>query len=88
VNELHHHNNNSDDSDESDLPTDLLHQSQTWPTGTPPVWQDVPLDTILAKVKTLKPDFLESKGLRQLHKSYNSWDKMTADQQDKAATWF
>jgi hypothetical protein len=66
----------------------FLHQQHPSSTGTPPEWQDVPPDAILAKVKTLKQEFLESKGLRPFYKSYNSWEKMTADQWDKAAAWF
>jgi hypothetical protein len=42
----------------------------------------------MAKVKTLKPNFLEEKGLRPFYKSYICWEKMTADQRDKAAAWF
>jgi hypothetical protein len=46
-----------------------------------------PPDTIMAKVKTLKPDFLEAKGLQTFYKSYNFWEKMMAEQCDKAAAW-
>jgi hypothetical protein len=57
-------------------------------SGTPAEWEDVPPDAIMAKFITLKPDFLESMGLRPFFKSYNSWEKMTAEQCDKAAAWF
>jgi hypothetical protein len=63
-------------------------QEQLSLSGTPAEWEDVPPDAIMAKLKTLKPDFLESKGLRPFFKSYNSWEKMTAKQRDKAVAWF
>jgi hypothetical protein len=56
--------------------------------GTPPEWEDIPPDIIMATVKKLKPELLEGKGLRPFYKSYNSWEKMTAEQHDKAISWF
>jgi hypothetical protein len=84
----HNIDNVNASNDESELATDFLQQQHPSSTGTPPEWQDVPPDAILAKVKTLKQEFLESKGLCPFYKSYNSWEKMSADQWDKAAAWF
>jgi hypothetical protein len=56
--------------------------------GTPPEWEDIPSDIIMSTVKKLKPDLLEGKDLRPFYKSYNSWEKMTAEQRDKAIAWY
>jgi hypothetical protein len=90
--------NNYNDPDETQLSLDIVQESnpmyqfnqqeQLPSNGTPPKWEDVPPDAIMAKLKSLKHEFLESKGLRPFYKSYSCWEKMTADQRDKAAAWF
>jgi hypothetical protein len=93
-----HENNNHHDYKETQLPLgfvqdpDPVHQlnqqDQQPSSATPNEWEDVPPGAIMATVKKLKPDFLEAKGLRPFYKSYISWEKLTADQRDKAAAWF
>jgi hypothetical protein len=80
-------NNNLHDPEESPLPR-LNQQEQQPSSATPNEWEDVSPDAIMTTVKTLKPNFLELKGLRPYYKSCISWEKMTADQRDKAAAWF
>jgi hypothetical protein len=55
---------------------------------TPQEWEDIPPDIIMATVKKLKHKILEGKGLRPFYKSYNSWEKMIAEQRDKAIACF
>jgi len=61
--------------------------TQTQVSG-PPEWENISPDIILKRCKALSPESTRNAGVRDYYKSYPSWDKMTADQKNKALAWY
>jgi hypothetical protein len=74
------HIDNNDDNDQSGA----LVSS----TIAPADWGDASPQVVLAKLKQIKPEVYERFGLRAFDKSYNSWEKMTGEQRNKAVAWY
>jgi len=57
-------------------------------SGTPADLDDVSPNQVMGRLKLLKQEVLEQHGLRPIYKSYSNWEKMTAEQRNKAVAWF
>jgi len=54
---------------------------------TPSDWSGVSPDHVIARLKLIKQDVCEQRGLRPFYKSYTLWDKMTMDQRNKGLAY-
>jgi hypothetical protein len=50
-------------------------------------WSGVSPDHVIARLKLIKQDVCEQRGLRPFYKSYTLWDKMTMDQRNKSLAY-
>ncbi len=66
----------------------MLDPSSSEPIGGPPEWDGANPDAVLVLLKALKEKAYAPVGLKSFCKSYSSWSKLKADQQDKASAWF
>jgi hypothetical protein len=57
-------------------------------TNAPAGWEYASPDIVLAKLKQIKHEVFERFGLRPFYKTYNSWEKMTGEQRNKAVVWY
>lgn len=57
-------------------------------SGAPTDWNGVSPNHVMGRLKLLKQEVLEQHGLCPYFKSYTNWEKMTAEQQNKAVAWF
>jgi hypothetical protein len=66
----------------------ILESPSSEPIVGPPEWDGANPDAVLARLKSLKETAYGPVGLKSFYKSYSSWSKLNADQQDKAVAWF
>jgi hypothetical protein len=52
-----------------------------------PEWDGIMPDQIIKWLKVLDKEELQKLGIREFYKSYNSWEKMTQDQQNKTVSY-
>jgi len=56
--------------------------------SAPAEWDGANPDAVLARLKALKENAYSPLGLKAFYKSYTTWSKLNAEQQDKALAWF
>ena len=56
--------------------------------SAPAEWDGANPDAVLARLKALKENTYSPLGLKAFYKSYTTWSKLNAEQQDKALAWF
>jgi hypothetical protein len=81
-----------DDDDLLTLNLDVSKEEQS-PAGTGnhgvlSDWDNISPNQVMARLKLLKAEVLDQHNLRPFYKSYSNWEKMSADQRNKAVAWF
>ncbi len=73
---------NLDDSNEEQSPAGTGYH------GVPSYWDNISPNQVMARLKLLKAEVLDQHNLHPFYKSYSNWEKMSADQCNKAIAWF